>query len=307
LMIYKTEFRAMGCRMLAALDSPTIGALQWLESVPKWFEQWETVLSRFRPESELSQLNNSPGHSQTVSETLWSVFEAAIEAERASGGLITPTVLEALVAAGYKESFDSLSMSQSATQGASLRLFTLTEVEWSANPRRIRLPAGLRLDFGGVAKGWAAYQAMQRLQAHGPALVDAGGDIAISGPQQDGQLWPVGIEDPCKPGESLGLLMLGRCGVATSGRDHRRWQQNDTWRHHIIDPRTGLSADTDVLSATVIAPSVLKAETAAKSALILGSQAGLDWLEARSTLAGMLVLDDGEIVHSSRFAKYLWS
>lgn len=306
-MIYKNEFRAMGCHMLAALDSPTNQAAQWLESVPDWFEQWEAVLSRFRPESELYRLNNSPELSQPVSETLYSVFQAAIQAERESKGLVTPTVLEALVSAGYNESFDALSRAQYAEPGADWQHFTLADVAWSAGSRSIRLPAGLRLDFGGIAKGWAAHQAMQRLQAYGPALVNAGGDIAVSAPQLDGEPWPVDIADPFQPGESLGLLMLERCGVATSGRDYRRWQQNDAWRHHIIDPRSGLPAETDVMSATVIAPTVLKAETAAKCTLILGSEAGLDWLEDRPSLAGMLLLDDGRLVCSSRFEQYLWS
>jgi FAD:protein FMN transferase len=306
-MIYKTEFKAMGCQMLAALDSPTRRAARTLESVAGWFERWEGVLSRFRPESELTQLNNSPESSQPVSETLWRVFEAAIEADRKSSGLVTPTVLEALVSAGYDQSFESLSRTQVAYASPDLPRRKLADVQWSDNPPTIRLPAGLRLDFGGIAKGWAAHQAMQRLQVHGPALVDAGGDIAISGPQLDGEPWPVAIANPLHAGESLGLLMLGRGGVATSGRDYRRWQQNDTWRHHIIDPRTGLPADTDVMSATVIGPSVLYAETAAKTAMILGSQAGLDWLEQRVTLAGLLVLDDGRLVYSSRFAKYLWN
>jgi len=60
----------------------------------------------------------------------------------------------------------------------------------------ICLPEGLHLDFGGVAKGWAAYQAMQRLQEQGPALVNAGGDIAISGPHSDGSEWQIGVNNP---------------------------------------------------------------------------------------------------------------
>ncbi len=293
---------------MAALDSWAFGGVgQVLESVPEWFEEWEAVLSRFRPESELCVLNLSPEISLTVSETLWSVFKAAIRAEQASNGLVTPAVFEALVGAGYSESFDSLPKRQPGQPGGkSLQPLNLTGVAWSEAQHTIRLPAGLRLDFGGMAKGWAAQQAMQRLEVYGPALVDAGGDIAISGFQQDGQPWPVDMADPFHPGKSLGLLMLGRCGVATSGRDYRRWQQDSTWRHHIIDPRSGLPADTDVMSATVIAPNLLEAETAAKTALILGSGAGLDWLEARESLAGALLLEDGRFICNSRFRKYLW-
>jgi len=102
------------------------------------------------------------------------------------------------------------------------------------------------------------------------------------------------------------MLKLGRCGVATSGRDYRRWQQNGAWQHHIIDPRTGQPAETDVFSATVIAPDVRQAEMATKTALILGSQAGLAWLEAQTSLTGMLVLEDGQVLQDSRFEKYIW-
>ena len=108
------------------------------------------------------------------------------------------------------------------------------------------------------------------------------------------------------PDQPLQLLMVGQGGVATSGRDYRRWQRNGVWQHHIIDPRTGLPAKTDVLSATVVASTTSEAEAAAKAALILGSDAGLDWLEAHPSCAGLLVLEDGQVSYSSRIYEYLW-
>lgn len=137
----------------------------------------------------------------------------------------------------------------------------------------------MRLDLGGIAKGWAADIAAQRLAKAGPALIDAGGDIAVSGPMADGSPWPIAIANPFAPEDSLGLLLLVRGAVATSGRDYRRWTRGGVEQHHIIDPRTGQPAQTDVLSATIVAPDGPAAEMAAKVALILGSQAGLAWLD----------------------------
>ena len=180
-------------------------------------------------------------------------------------------------------------------------------IVWDVPTRSLIRPGLVRLDLGGVAKGWAADQAVRRLSRLGPALVNAGGDIAISGFKNDGQAWPVGIDDPFITGASFETLKLARCGVATSGIDYHRWLKDGIWHHHIIDPRTGLPADTDVLSATLIAPTVMEAEAAAKAVLILGSRAGLDWLEADSGLAGVLVLENGNRIYSRNMETYLWS
>jgi thiamine biosynthesis lipoprotein len=304
-MIYKTEFRAMGSHMLAALDTPPARTPQRLDSVPQWFEAWEATLSRFRPESELSQINQNAGEEQTVSSTLWEVFQLSLEANRQSDGLVTPLVLDALVEAGYNASFEQLA-TRPSDSGAGLPSPDVSQIKADALHRSIQLPPNAHLDFGGVAKGWAAHKAMQKLKIYGPALVDAGGDIAISGLQADGQPWPVGIIDPLLPDRNIHTLQLGRCGIATSGRDYRRWKQGEAWKHHIIDPRTGEPAETDVLSVTIIAPSVTEAEIAAKVVLISGSQDGLAWLEARHTLAGLLILEDGQRLYSFNFEKYIW-
>jgi FAD:protein FMN transferase len=304
-MIYKTEFRAMGTQMLAALDTPPARTPRRLDSVPQWFEAWEASLSRFRPDSELSQLNQNAGEEQNVSSTLWEVFELSLEINRQSSGLVTPLVLDALVAAGYHASFEQLVILPSNSR-ASDPTPDVSQIKADALRHTIQLPPNAHLDFGGVAKGWAAHKTMQKLKLYGPALVDAGGDIAISGLQADGQPWPVGIIDPFFPDRNFHTLQLGHCGVATSGRDYRRWKQGDAWKHHIIDPRTGEPAETDVFSVTVVAPTVMEAEMATKVILISGSQDGLAWLEARPSLAGLLVLEDGQRLYSPNFEKYLW-
>ncbi len=300
-MIHKINFKAMGCQMLAAVEHPSSRSAQLLAQVPEWFEAWETSLSRFRPESELNHLNQQAGTRVQVSDTIWQVLQAAIETEKQSDGLVTPAILEALVAAGYEQSFERLEQDRFAQPGGSPHLYPLQAIVLQPEDRSIYFPAGMRLDFGGVAKGWAAHQAMKRLKRYAPALVDAGGDIAISGLQSDGQPWLVGIEDPLNPGKNLETLRMGRSGLATSGKDYRRWKLNGMWQHHIIDPRNGKPAETDVLTATVVAPTVLEAEMAAKVVLILGSRDGLRWLETRPSCAGMVVTENGQVLKSRSF------
>jgi thiamine biosynthesis lipoprotein len=303
----RIEFHAMGSRMLAVLDNDSPEMESVLTRVPEWFETWEQVLSRFRPESELSQLNRSAGRPFSVSKTLWEVFHAARQAERFTGGMVSPTVLDALLQAGYDRSFELLPAIQTAPPDETHSLPDLSDViAWDAPTRTLILPESVHLDLGGIAKGWAAQNAAKRLSRYGPALVDAGGDIALWGMRPDEQAWPIGINDPFQAGTHFETIKLKHGGVATSGKDYHRWLRDGNWQHHIIDPRTGLPAVTDVLAATVIAPTVLEAEAAAKTVLILGGQAGLDWLESDSGLAGILVLDNGDRLYSQQAESYLW-
>ena len=294
----------MGCDMLAVLESSVIS--QTLPCVTGWFEEWEQVLSRFRYDSELTHLNQTFDQPVRVSEVLWQVFQFAREAERATSGLVTPTVLNAMILAGYDRTFDELPLfATSLPDTVETTAAPLTSIPFNEEDRTITLPRGIGLDFGGVAKGWAAHQAMQRLQVEGPALIDAAGDIAISGPRADGRLWQIGVADPFHKGEEIETLFLDKCGVATSGRDRRRWTRDGVFRHHIIDPFTNRPAETDVLTVTVIAPDVMQAEAAAKAAFILGSQAGLEWIEARPELAALFIREDGEMIYSQKMEEYL--
>jgi thiamine biosynthesis lipoprotein len=302
----RLEFRAMGGDMLAILDGAADPTQNPLGRVPEWFEDWEQSLSRFRSDSELSRLNRTFDQPVPVSSTLWQVFELALLAEKFSGGLLTPTVLDALVEAGYDRDIEEVRRTACDTiPGRSSRVDPLSIVLFDEPARTICLPRGLRLDFGGVAKGWAAQQAMQRLSRAGAVLVDAAGDIALSGPRLDGSPWTIGVADPLHPGQDLLELQLDGGGVATSGKDRRRWQRGSRWQHHLINPLTAQPAQTDLLTATVIAPTVTEAEMAAKTAFLLGSLHGMQWIEANPHLAALLILEDGQALSSSRLQPYL--
>lgn len=294
----------MGSEMLAVLESSVLS--QALPAVTQWFEEWEQVLSRFRYNSELTRLNQTHDRPVQVSEVLWDVFQTALKAERMTDGLVTPTVLNAMLGAGYDRSFDEMSDPDVAVT-VSVDGTAVSRLEFPVNEsdRTITLPKGIGLDFGGVAKGWAAHRAMQCLQTEGPALLDAAGDIAISGPRADGSPWQIGVADPFHKGEEIEVLFLNGCGVATSGKDRRRWMRDGALKHHIINPLTNQPAETDVLTVTVVAPNVMLAEAAAKAAFIQGSGPGLEWIEAHPEFAALFVLENGQMVYSQNMEEYL--
>lgn len=304
-MLHRRLFRAMGCDMLAILEQDTETVPDILNNVPAWFEEWEQSLSRFRLDSELSRLNRTFDQPMAVSGAFWDVFQTALWADELSEGLVTPTVLDAMLDAGYDRPFDNLPHEQFGWMVPPPEFHPLSMVVTDPEEKTITLPQGTHLDFGGVAKGWAAHQAMERLRAFGPCLVNAGGDIAVSGPRLDGHAWQIGVSDPFQTVKDFDVLHVTRGGVASSGKDRRNWKRNGQFQHHIINPHTSLPVETDVLRVTVVAPTVMEAETAAKTMFILGREHGLAWIESHPSFAGMAIMESGEVFISRSMPEYL--
>lgn len=304
-MLHRLTFRAMGCEILAFLEQDEDSKPTILDEIPAWFEEWEQTFSRFRLNSELSRLNRTFDQPIEVSEAFWEVFQTASWADEYSNGLVTPTVLDSMLEAGYDRSFDILPREQFYMGTTSMLADRpLSMIVADASNRTITLPKGVHFDFGGVAKGWAAHQTVERIKEYGPCLVNAGGDIAISEPRIDGEAWLVGVSNPFETGKDIEVMKVKRGGIASSGKDRRHWNQNGMFRHHIINPLTGLPAETNLLRVTVLAPTVMEAEVAAKAVFILGYEAGLHWIEEHNELAGAMILETGELIHSQNMQEY---
>jgi FAD:protein FMN transferase len=277
--MHRHRFHAMGTEIELLLEADRPGRA--FAAVEAEFERLEQACSRFRPDSELSQLNRAGR--LDAGPDLVRVVRAALEARERTGGLFDPTVSNALVEAGYDRSFDLLAQ-DGAAAGTSPRPCGGAV---AVREGRIELGPGVALDLGGIAKGDAVDRAADLLGGSGPCLVNAGGDLAVRGVPAAGS-WPVAVEVPA------GELVVGVSSgaLATSGRDRRRWRRGGEERHHLIDPRTGASAAGDVLRATVAGPTAVAAEADAK-ALFLGADpeghdAILVHLDGRVTRTGAL-------------------
>jgi len=292
-------FQAMGTRIKVWQDADPAIAAQPFAEVEALFRSTEKALSRFDPASELSRLNAQPEMWVTVGKVLWEVLSLSLMLAEETDGLFDPTVLHAVQAAGYSETFSAIgSGGQGRPIGAAGPAGRWDEVGLDAAARRVWLPAGVGIDLGGIAKGYTAQWAVRLADLWGPTLVDAGGDL-VAGSSPRGLVgWPVSILTPRVNGQesTTPLVMLTLCeeAMATSGIDHRRWNVAGKEAHHVIDPRTGQPAETDALTATVIAPRGVQAEAWAKVALIDGTS-GLDDLGERDLPA--LVIDAHHSVH----------
>lgn len=257
------RFEALGGR--CELYSVDAGRPADLAGVRAWVHTMHDRLTRFSPDSELSRLNAAAGRWVDVSRELAALLARSLEAYATSGGLVHVGVLPALIAAGYTRDF---ALGQTPATGEILIPPPLPEM-LELEPGRARLRAGTAIDLGGLAKGWLADRAVERI---GPnALANFAGDLRArgDGPEQDG--WPIGFGGT--------TVLLRDLGAATSGTAGRRWGDRS---HHLIDPRTGLPAESDLVEVSVLAKTGERAEVLAKTALLLGREAGGRFLDERS-------------------------
>jgi thiamine biosynthesis lipoprotein len=234
----------------------------------------EAAVSRFRSDSEINALAASAGRPTQVSEVLADLLDAALTAARLTDGDVDPTIGAAIVALGYDRDFAALDRDQPLAVSVSV------PARWSMvelDGRVVTLPPGLVLDVGATAKAVAADRCAQRVnRATGcGVLINLGGDIATAGPAPDGG-WQVLVhDDEDDPGCSVALP--AGAALATSSTVRRRWRRGEDWFHHILDPRTGRSADPDWRTVSVGAQTCFAANTVSTAAIVRGWRAR-DWI-----------------------------
>ncbi|MBK5233592.1 MAG: FAD:protein FMN transferase [Thermoleophilia bacterium] len=292
------EFAALGGRVRIAIDDP---AAAWLlPAAEEIVRQLHSDLSRFEPLSELSRLNADPRTEVEVSPLMARFIADVIGAARLSGGLVDATCLDAVEAAGYRDSIDFSHQAAPADSPSPLPRHPATpdgRASWAAveiDPDRglVRRPAGLRFDSGGLGKGLAADLVAEALDDVHYFSIDCGGDLRMGGTGANDAI--VSVSGPRRgDGPVAELVLPSGFAVATSGISRRAWLNPDGRpSHHLIDPGTGLPAFTGVVQATAAAPTAVEAEVMAKSALLVGPDLAAGWLE----FGGVVVLDDGALI-----------
>lgn len=301
--LFQLAWRAMGCEVSVQLETEGNGHAI-LSAVPAQVESLEARLSRFRPQSELMQFNICAGEWVTVSDVLFANLNTAKHAARLTDGAFNPLVLPALIASGYDRTFHAVSMPEAE---APIPAADWHGIELRPQTRQVRIPSGSAVDLGGIAKGWTAERVADDLAAHGACLVNFGGDLVARAAPQNLPGWEVTVADPGETG-TLGSLWLRDASLVTSGVDFRRWTARDgTAHHHIIDPRTGRCADTDVLTVTIHHSSAVTAEAYAKAVLLRGADDGLIWLQSLWDAAGLVVRQDGAVLAAPQFSSLFLS
>jgi len=301
-------FRAMNTDIVLLAEGVPEAIGHGFDEVRALIQTLEARFTRFSDTSELAQLNRAGGTWFRASKEMFEVVREACVYVDQTDGLFDPAVLDALEWAGYDKSMDEI-----RAGGAGLPRFGIKPVihdfravQFDVATCGIRLPQGMRLDLGGIAKGWIVERAARALAAFAEACaVSAGGDIFTVGLPADESAWRIAIENPHDAEQILAILRVGPGAVATSSIRKRCWRQGDHIRHHLIDPRRGAPAETDWSSVTVIAPHATAAEAFAKALLIAGSDKAERIAARHHDLIFLAIDNSGQLWGPSHAKKFL--
>lgn len=294
------EWRAMGtgCRTWLLGPDAEGAARMVITEVRRLEERW----SRFRADSDISRVNTAEGSRIAVAPETIAILREAIAWWRATEGLFDPTVLKALVAAGYDRDFavghgpilDGL-----AAPGC-------TGIVLDDELGLVQLPPGVAIDLGGIGKGSAVDHVVGSLRHLDGGLIDLGGDLRVWGDAPTGDGWPVAVED-LRDGTTAAVLWLAQGAVATSSTLRRAWADGGRTAHHLIDPRTGRPVRGEVVSVTVVAGRAAAAEVLAKASLTTGTVTAARRLLEHHGVAALIVPRTGSPLPVGGFDALRWS
>jgi len=272
-----------------------------LKEIGARVQAWAAIATRHYP-SQLTRLNAHTGPKVRVGPTIASLLSWSAEAWELTGGLVNITMLNERITAEQGTQHEGATLAD--------RGWNLTLRSWTHRDHHhllggeLQRPLGLQMDLDGVGKGWIADRAVALLERSLDAAVAAGrlptwsscfingdGDLAVR--NRGGATTEISVEIPRDQDRGIGTLIVSglSCGVATSGTGVHHWGG----RHHLIDPRTGQSAQSGIAQATVVASSAREAEAWAKSIVIDGA-AAMRRAEAAGVQQIIAIKDGGDVV-----------
>lgn len=253
-------------------------------------------------DTELLRVNGSAGvQAEQVSQDTFEVVRQALEYSATSGGAFDVSVWPLVVLWAIGTEYAAIPQADELQR--TLALVDYHQVQLDPIERTIYLPvAGMGVDVGGIAKGYAADEAARILTEAGieHALLDFGGNILTVGTKPDGSEWRIGIQTPdSSRGEYLGIAYVVDQSVVTSGTYERFFVEDSVRYHHILDPKTGYPVQNGLGSVTIIADESMVADALSTAVFVLGLDAGLAFVEELHGVEALFVTVENEVYRTS--------
>ena len=262
--------------------------------------QYDALLSKTSQSGDVWRINNAGGAAVQVSpETAW-LLELAGEYYRLSGGLFDITCGAETALWDFHTDEHAVPTDEQLAEAADRTGYDFLHIEGQT----VWLDEGAQIDLGGIAKGYIADQAAAFLREHlaecgaTGALIDLGGNIVTVGYKKDGEPWSIAVRSPFGEDEYPCVLRLGEKSVVTSGTYERSFEVDGVLYHHILDPRTGMPARTDIASATVISGSSAEGDALSTVCLLLGSEDAVRLIDSLPGIDVIIITNDGQILRT---------
>ena len=262
----------------------------------------ENALSVTEKGSEVALLNES-GRAELSEDALEILTQALFYSEK-TGGAFDITVCPLVKAWGFSTEEQHLPSEETIT---SLLAFVGSE-HIRMDGQTVILDEGTELDFGGVAKGFAAQLCAEYLREQGveAALLSLGGNVQTLGTKPDGSQWVIGISDPREPSSAIAeLRFTGSMALVTSGSYQRYFEENGARYHHILDPETGKPADNGLASVTVLAENSTMADAYSTALFVMGLEEATEFWRQEQNFEAVFILEDGNIYATTGAAELL--
>ena len=271
-----------------------------IEAVFAEFRRIDALMSTYKPESELSQVNADAARAPVrISRELYDLLATSIEYSKLTRGAFDVTY----ASVGYLYDYRARVHPDEQAIAAALPGIDYRHVELlpESTSVRFRRP-GVRIDLGGIAKGHAVDRGIEVLRRLGVerAMVNAGGDTRIIGDRL-GRPWVVGIRHPDDENRIVLRIPLTDAALSTSGDYERFFEEDGVRYHHILDPRTGKSA-SKLRSVTIIAPTATRTDALTKSVFILGAADGIAFIDTLEDVDAIAVTPEGKVLYSKGLA-----
>ena len=294
---YTGERAIMGTRITVELwGEDQVEAVRNIERVMQEMQRVDALMSTYKPTSQVSLVNaDAAKRPITVDADLFGLLQTSLDYSKMTEGAFDITY----ASVGYLYDYRKGIKPTDAQIAAALPAVSYRHVVLDPDKRTVRFTQpGVRIDLGGIAKGWAVDQGIEILKKAGVqrAMVTAGGDTRIIG-DRFGKPWMVGIRDPREEGKVIVRIPLEDEAMSTSGDYERFFEENGVRYHHILEPASGKPARA-VRSVTVIAPTATRTDGLSKTIFVLGIQKGMEVLDRLGDVDAIAIDAQGQIFYS---------
>ena len=254
----------------------------------------ETVLSAEKQESDIYKLNETG--SGTLSTDTKNIVSKALEINKTTNGAFDIGIYPLMVKWGFTTQKYNVPSKNEISK--LLKDVDSSKIIFDEKSGNIKLKENMKIDLGGIAKGYTSSRVMQIFKECGvtSGLVSLGGNVQALGTKTDGTAWQIAIENPDKSSDYIGVVSVKDKAVITSGGYERYFEKNGKTYHHILDPETGYPAESGLKSVTIVSDDGTLADALSTSLFVMGKEKALDyWREHKNEFDTVLVEDNGDI------------